>query len=123
MLCILVLLIIIVVLIVLSYDTQCNDLDETLRILVRQGARWATAAKQDKNPLIATLHANYAAGYLWAINDIATPKRIRRATGIDYLRYKKEITTIQDNVTRRLVGVCPDFAPSTDYLSQIGGEA
>ena len=35
--------------------------------LVRQAARWSTAAKQDKNSMIAVLHANYGAGYLWAL--------------------------------------------------------
>ena len=32
--------------------------------LLRQTARWSTAAKQDNNSMIAVLHANYGAGYL-----------------------------------------------------------
>lgn len=38
--------------------------------LIRQVARWSTAGKQDKNSMIAVLHANYGAGYLWALKDI-----------------------------------------------------
>ena len=37
---------------------------ENIQKLTRQAARWSTAAAQDESPLIAVLHANYAAGYL-----------------------------------------------------------
>src|SRR5207237_6958 len=49
-------------------------LKEKVQILTRQAARWSTAASQDNNPLIAVLHANYGAGYLWAIHD--NPRRL-----------------------------------------------
>lgn len=41
-----------------------------IKRLVRQTARWATAADQDLNGYIANLHATYAMGYLMAIREI-----------------------------------------------------
>ena len=97
-------------------------LKEIIKILTRQSARWATAAKQDENSLIAVLHANYGAGYLWALKDIATPDQIKYATGIDINEFQKEIVSTQDKVTRRMAKLCPDYAPEPSYLTKIGGE-
>ena len=71
----------------LQTKTVGNDvLQEKVKILARQAARWSTAAKQDENPLIAVLHANYGAGYLWAINDIITSSQFNEMTGYDYTK-------------------------------------
>ena len=59
-----------------------NDiLVSIIKVLTRQAARWSTAAKQDKNSMVAVLHANYGAGYLWALKDIASSEQIKSATG------------------------------------------
>tara|TARA_R110002072_G_scaffold142801_4_gene288220 strand:- start:1098 stop:1478 length:381 start_codon:yes stop_codon:yes gene_type:complete len=96
----------------------------TIDKLVRQSARFATAAQQDETPLVAVLHANYSAGYLWALKDIATPKQIHNATGVDIKKFEEHITNVQDSVTKRTLKKCPDFAGDVDlYLATIGGEA
>ena len=58
----------------MSYFRSYNNkiLKKNIEKLVRQSARWSTATKQDKNPLIAVLHANYCAGYLWALKEIVS---------------------------------------------------
>ena len=97
--------------------------EDNIQKLVRQTARWATAAKQDESPLIALLHANYAAGYLWALKDIATPSEIEKSAGIDLKRFEKHITEVQDGVTQKVVKKCPQFSGEVDlYLSTIAGE-
>lgn len=97
-------------------------LNEIINKLVRQSSRWSTAAQQDDSPLIAVLHANYGSGYLWALKDIASSDEIEEATGIDYFKYEKEITDVQDSVTRNLIKVCPNFAPKPSYLTKLSGE-
>ena len=62
-----------------SYDTMQNH----IKTLTRQAARWSVASTQDESPMVAVLHANYGAGYLWALKDIATDQQISSATGID----------------------------------------
>ena len=96
----------------------------TIEKLVRQSARFATAAQQDESPLVSVLHANYSAGYLWALNDIATPKQIHNATGVDIKKFTEHITNVQDSVTKRTLKKCPEFAGDVDlYLATIGEEA
>ena len=89
---------------------------------MRQAARWSVAARQDKSSMIAVLHANYGAGYLWALQDIASKQEIEAATGIDLQRFRKEIIDTQDNATRAMSALCPAYAPPSSYLSKLAGE-
>jgi hypothetical protein len=94
---------------------EAFPVDKVVRILYRQSARWAVASVQDISPLIAVLHANYAAGYLWAIKDIVTPEEFARATGgADFLALESRIVAIQDAATRKLVAVCKEAVPVAD---------
>lgn len=92
-----------------------------IQIMIRQAARWATAARQDDNAMIAVLHANYGAGYLWALKDIATNAEIEDATSIDMKRFTYEIVKTQDDATKKMAKLCPKYAPSPSYLTKIGG--
>jgi hypothetical protein len=103
-----------------SKDKYKND---SVEILARQAARWAAAAQQDESPLIALLHANYAAGYLWALLDISTDKEIFDTIGLDISEFKRKIINIQDFATKRVSNICPQFAGDIDkYLLSIAGD-
>tara|TARA_B100000029_G_scaffold471960_1_gene512023 strand:+ start:275 stop:700 length:426 start_codon:yes stop_codon:yes gene_type:complete len=99
-----------------------DQMDNIIKTLVRQAARWSTAAAQDDSPLVAVLHANYGTGFLWALKDIATTSQIEQVTGIDYMKFEKEIVTVQDNATKKMIKLCPDFAPPKSYLTSLSGE-
>tara|TARA_Y100000389_G_scaffold94059_1_gene90706 strand:- start:2534 stop:2938 length:405 start_codon:yes stop_codon:yes gene_type:complete len=97
--------------------------NESIKTLIRQASRWSTAAKQDKNIMIAVLHANYGAGYLWALKDIATSEQIHEASGIDLIKFEEEIIKIQDEVNKRMFIECPSYGPPRSYLTQLAGES
>ena len=100
-----------------------NKTNEIIQKLARQSARWAVAAENDMSPVIKVLHANYAAGYLWALLDIASSEEIKTATGIDTIKFSKKITDVQDRATQSLVMVCPKYSGGLDkYLTKISGE-
>jgi hypothetical protein len=99
-----------------------NDKSKIIKTLVRQTSRWATAAAQDENILISVLHANYGAGYLYALRDIATDEEIVNTTGIDVLQFRDAVTQVQDYSTKRLMELCPNFAPKASYLSKVASE-
>ena len=111
-----------VILIILFAFLPTKPLDDAVRILSRQAARWSTAAAQDENPMIAVLHANYGAGYLWAINDIVTSCEFEKITGYDYIKFRDAIIAVQDAATKKALDVCPDFGPEKTYLAKIGAE-
>ena len=101
-----------------------RGMKSSIEKLIRQSARYATAAQQDKSPVIAVLHANYAAAYLYAVNDISSNSQIHNATGIDVKKFSEHVTNVQDMVTKKTTETCPEFAGNVDiYLAEIGGEA
>ena len=104
------------------YDSSRKLQNKNIKTLVRQAARWSTAAEQDDSPLIRVLHANYGAGYLWALTDIANDDEIENATGINMKIFKDNIVRIQDTSTMKMIKLCPNYAPEPSYLTSIGGE-
>ena len=108
----------------LMMQNKTRGMNKAIEKLVRQSARYATAAQQDKSPVVAILHANYAAAYLYALKDIANESQIHNATGIDVRKFTENVINVQDSVTKKTTETCPEFAGQVDiYLAEIGGEA
>lgn len=94
-----------------------------IQSLVRQSGRWSISATQDASPLIAILHANYGAAYLWALQSIATDSEIKAVTGINSLEFQNKITSVQDNATKNMIKQCPRFSKNIDpELAAISGQ-
>lgn len=83
--------------------------EDAIKILYRQCARWAAASVQDNAIIIKMLHANYAAGYLWAIKDIVTSERFYEITGEDFIKFENKIVDIQDRSSKELIEQCPNL--------------
>jgi hypothetical protein len=112
----LLILFLVLVLVFVVFRTSSNSvpLDKQIRILYRQTARYAVASLQDDSPVVKSLHANYAMGYLMALKDLATTEQFARATGDNLLSFERKIAGIQDASTVNLVGDCPDLIPNED---------
>ena len=97
---------------------------QMLSKLLKQCARWKKAADQDLTPLIAVLHSNYAAGYLWSIKDIFENEEIEKQLGGREMRHKFEnaILETQKDTTRNAVSLCKEFSGDFDFMSVIAGE-
>ena len=112
---VLIILLLSVVVFVLFRSTSVNvSLEKQIRILYRQTARYAVASLQDESPVVKSLHANYAMGYLLALKDLTTTEEFKRATGDNLLSFERKIAGIQDASTVNLVGDCPDLIPNED---------
>lgn len=102
--------VIIFVLVSITPDNQVScqsEKNKQTQALVRQTARWAVASQQDTSPMIALLHANYAAGYLQALELIATENEINRFVNLQELRTKVHRT--QDQAARQVALSCPGY--------------
>lgn len=107
-----------------NYQNTKQNKNQTIQKLVRGVARWSNASQQDKSPLIAVLHSNYAAGYLWALDEIASEQEIKEATGIDFHQLTNIVTNYQDQALKKAVEICPAYTSDLDpYLSKLGGES
>ena len=119
----LIILIIIYVINNISKNNFDKEKSYIIKIILRQSARWSTAAQQDENPMVAVLHANYGAGYLWALKDVFSDREIEDFGHIDILKFRDEITKVQDEATVKMIKVCPEFGPKKTYLTEIAKES
>jgi hypothetical protein len=105
-------------------DSSINQsVDESnVKKLVRQTARWATAADQDMNGYIANLHATYSMGYLMALREIYTDEQIEKYSGVNVRKLEFEISNIMDNAIKKLAEICPEGQPKNQYLATISKE-
>ena len=99
-------IILIVVVLMKNKNTSCQA-TQHIGMLIRQTARWAVASQQDTSPMIALLHANYAAGYLQALELVATEQEINQFTSLQKLRNK--VYGTQDKAVRQVVASCPNY--------------
>jgi len=116
------LLIVILMIITALRDRQVLTSDKVITVLARQSGRWSSAALQDENPLIANLHANYGAAYIFALRQIASDKDILRVTGKEAKRIEDEIVAVQDISAKKLINACPNIVPENKFLAALGGE-
>ena len=103
-------------------NTSKELLNNIIRKLIRQASRWSIASIQDDSPLISVLHANYGAGYLWALKDIAQDSEIESAVDINVKEFEKKIVGAQDKATKKMIKSCPDYQPQKNYLLKFSGQ-
>jgi hypothetical protein len=84
---------------------------ETLEVLARQAGRWSVASRQDQEPLVRLLHANYAMGYVLALRQVASDQEIFAKLGLNAHALEAEIASIQDAATMAAVTAAPGLAP------------
>jgi len=99
-----------------------KERQKILSTILRGVGRWATASQGDKSPLISLLHANYSAGYLWAILDAFSSSEIEEISKQPFLKIRDEVTKTQDLATKKVIKACPNFAPPPSVLTKIAGE-
>jgi hypothetical protein len=98
-----------------------EDRAEILRSLLRQAARWTTAAQQDQNPLIRMLHANYGMAYITALRQVANDAEILELTGVDAMEAEKEIAGTQDWAVQTFAAYVPELVPESK-LARVAGQ-
>jgi di/tricarboxylate transporter len=112
----------ILILFLLFCYSNTHSKKSNIQKLIRQTARWATAADQDTNPYIKNLHANYAMGYLMALKEIYTESEINLYGNINIRKLDSEISLIMDESINLLSIICPSGQPKNIYLSRISKE-
>lgn len=116
---------IIIGIIINNYINKNNNqynYENIIKTLLRQTYRWALASGQDISPIVSLLHANYAAGYWWALKDIASDSDIEKIIKINVKETEKKITLTQDLATKKVTNACPQFLNNVDtFFTKLAG--
>lgn len=85
--------------------------------LLTQSKHWYTMALQDKNPLFALRHLNYAVAYVEAARHIAPDDVLAQLTEINVRDLRQRIDAQTDAVSRKLSKTCPRLRTSGSHMS------
>lgn len=80
---------------------------DAIKMAVRQIKRWIFAAKQDRHPGIAFLHASYAVGDLDMLRQVVSDNVVIDVTRINPFELHKEATQLQDEAQDKMESMCP----------------
>lgn len=117
-----IIILLIIICILLYVNSNQNSDSQNINRLIRQTARWSTAAEQDTNPYIANLHATYAMGYLMALREIYPDDIITQMSGINIRELDIKVNQIMDGAVQKLVSVCPEGQPKSKFLAYLSGQ-
>lgn len=78
-----------------SAEPQINYIQIIVKKLMKNAIKWTAMAKQDSEPLMALVHANYGAAYIYSLRDSIGVKQIVNYFP-DFEQYEKEIMDTQD---------------------------
>jgi hypothetical protein len=84
-----------------AIDPSMND--QQIRELVRQGLRWAFAAAQDSDLVVAHLHSTYAVAWFDIVAEAASAERIQALTGVNIREVREGARALQDRAQRALI--------------------
>lgn len=73
-----------------------TDNKEAIALAIRQTKRWIKAAQQDKDPIVALLHANYSVGVISNLRDMFGDIKIKKTTNNDAFKIHQEAVRLQD---------------------------
>lgn len=80
------------------------------RDIVKQAAQWSTQAQQDKNPLLALIHANYAVASMTTLRGVLPDKDIERIARVKPGELIALTRAQQAEHVRRLTNLCPGLS-------------
>ena len=80
-----------------------KSLDDAVRYVARQGARWLYAGEQDKDDVVRFLHFAYAHGYLEIAHRLAGAERTSALIGFDTEMMLERAAAGLDVAQRKLI--------------------
>lgn len=101
---------IIVVVIKLFEPHESTDTTIIARSLLNQASQWYSLSMQDKQPLYAMQHANYAVAYLNAARHTASDIILEQTSGLDIHKLYK---SIDENHRQRMKETAGKLLPKT----------
>lgn len=99
------------------YSPKCIN---QIKRLVRHSAQYATIANQDKDPLIALMHTNFALAYANSAKNLIPSKEIERIANVNLDELISVLEEEQLIAMQRLNQFCPQLQPDGVFAANTG---
>jgi len=106
----------------LVIETEFNDknkLTDIAKKLIKKAAQLSVISTQSDDPIQSVQKANYAIGYLDALQDIMTDAEISNLVDIDLNKFRRELNKVQTHNISSVKLRCPSLSSDKKYLLDI----
>jgi hypothetical protein len=106
----------------LVINTNINDkksLSNIAKKLIKKAAQLSVVSTQSDDPIMSVQKANYAIGYLDALQDIMTDAEITNLVDIDLNKFRRELNKVQSHNISSVKLRCPSLSSDKKYLLEI----
>jgi hypothetical protein len=106
----------------LVIETEFNDknkLSDIAKKLIKKAAQLSVISTQSDDPIQSVQKANYAIGYLDALQDIMTDAEIANLVDIDLNKFRRELNKVQSHNISSVKLRCPSLSTDKRYLLDI----
>ena len=97
-----------------------RELLDKAHIMLRGCNKWALAAKQDSNALMALMHVCYAKAYAETLRRLVTDQHIKRVYHVDMGVLQQKLDALEHSVLAKLSREAPALLPNSDFAIRIG---
>lgn len=106
-------------------ETEFNDktkLSDIAKKLIKKAAQLSVVSTQSDDPIQSVQKANYAIGYLDALQDIMTDAEITNLVDIDLNKFRRELYKVQSHNISSVKLRCPSLSSDKRYLLDIANK-
>lgn len=96
-----------------------NKLTDIAKKLIKKAAQLSVISTQSDDPIQSVQKANYAIGYLDALQDIMTDAEISNLVDIDVNKFRRELNKVQSHNISSVKLRCPNLSSDKKYLLDI----
>ena len=90
------------------------------RNLIEQATRYHTMAKQDRNPIVSLMHADYALAYAYVTRSLLSESEIQNIAKVNISHLISYLEQDQQHALKDLVEKCPALKPEGNYAISSG---
>ena len=94
--------------------------EKQLKSILEQASRWHVTSKQDSNPLISLIHADYAVANANLLRSLAPEEDIQKLTGTNITEFLYLLEEDQKKAVQSVADQCPSVKPEGTYAISSG---
>jgi hypothetical protein len=90
---------------------QSKQMTRQLKRVMSQASKWHTTSRQDMDPVINLIHADYALAYANVARSLASEVALEKTSGIKIRDFVYQLESDQKKAVQNLVSQCPSLKP------------
>lgn len=103
-----------------STPNYTNRFQKQIKSILEQASRWHVLSKQDSNPVLSIVHADYALAYVNILRQMLSEEDLARLTDTNISEFIYLLEEDQKKAIQHISDQCPHVKPEGTYAINSG---